>query len=59
MLGQSALCLTRDMRLLPDRAGVLTPATAMGMPLVERLRAQGMTFRSERVDAKLAKHSRP
>ena len=44
---------------MPDRAGVLTPATAMGMPLVERLRAQGMTFRSERVDAKLAKHSRP
>jgi len=51
MLGQSALCLAQDRALLPDRAGVLTPATAMGMPLVERLRAQGMTFRSERVDA--------
>ncbi len=41
MLGQSALCLALDRDRLPDRAGVLTPATAMGHPLVARLRAAG------------------
>ncbi len=30
MLGESALCLALDGDRLPDRAGVLTPATAMG-----------------------------
>lgn len=40
MMGQSALCLALDE--LPDRAGVLTPATAMGQALAARLRAQGM-----------------
>jgi short subunit dehydrogenase-like uncharacterized protein len=40
MMGQSALCLAFDE--IPDRAGVLTPATALGVVLVERLRAQGM-----------------
>ncbi|MDP9181300.1 MAG: saccharopine dehydrogenase NADP-binding domain-containing protein [Actinomycetota bacterium] len=40
MMGQSALCLAFDE--IPDRAGVLTPATAMGDALVERLRAQGI-----------------
>ena len=44
MMGESALCLALDGDRLPDRAGVLTPATAKGMPLVERLRAAGMTF---------------
>ena len=44
MLGQSALCLARDGDRLPARAGVLTPATAMGAALVDRLRAQGFTF---------------
>jgi short subunit dehydrogenase-like uncharacterized protein len=43
MLGESALCLAKDD--LPSKGGVLTPATAMGMRLVERLRAAGMTFR--------------
>ena len=42
MLGESALCLAQDE--LPARGGILTPAVAMGMPLVERLRAAGMTF---------------
>ena len=42
MLGQAALCLALDE--LPARAGILTPASAMGMRLVERLRAAGMTF---------------
>jgi short subunit dehydrogenase-like uncharacterized protein len=40
MMGQSALCLAFDE--IPDRAGVLTPATALGDALVQRLRAQGM-----------------
>jgi short subunit dehydrogenase-like uncharacterized protein len=49
MFGQSALCLALDGDLLPDRAGVLTPATAMGDVLVDRLRAHGFTFDVERV----------
>jgi short subunit dehydrogenase-like uncharacterized protein len=44
MLGEAGLCLALDKDRSPQRAGVLTPATAMGMPLVERLRAAGMTF---------------
>ena len=35
MLRESALCLALDQASLTDRAGVLTPATAMGLPLVE------------------------
>jgi short subunit dehydrogenase-like uncharacterized protein len=42
MLGQSALCLALDD--LPDRAGSLTPATAMGRPLIDRLRIAGHTY---------------
>jgi short subunit dehydrogenase-like uncharacterized protein len=44
MLGESALCLARDGERLPKEpgAGVLTPATAMGNALVERLRKAGM-----------------
>ncbi len=42
MLGESALCLALD--TLPDRAGSLTPATAMGGVLVNRLRAAGHTY---------------
>ena len=44
MLGESALCLALDGDRLPDRAGVLTPATAMGSVLAGRLRAAGQTF---------------
>ena len=44
MLGESALCLALDEGQLEPRFGVLTPASAMGMRLVERLRAAGMTF---------------
>ncbi|WP_426562982.1 saccharopine dehydrogenase family protein [Angustibacter sp. McL0619] len=47
MLGESALALA-DGRGLPDRAGVLTPATAMGGALVDRLRAAGLTLSVER-----------
>jgi short subunit dehydrogenase-like uncharacterized protein len=48
MLGQSALCLARDRDRLPARAGVLTPATAMGTVLRDRLRAAGFTFEGRR-----------
>jgi short subunit dehydrogenase-like uncharacterized protein len=44
MLGESALCLALDGDTLPPVAGVLTPATAMGDALVDRLRAAGMTL---------------
>jgi short subunit dehydrogenase-like uncharacterized protein len=44
MLAESAFCLAKDGDRLDPRYGVLTPATAMGMRLVERLRAAGMTF---------------
>ncbi|MFM7519174.1 MAG: saccharopine dehydrogenase family protein [Planctomycetota bacterium] len=44
MLGESALALVVNRDRLPDRAGVLTPATAFGDVLVDRLRAAGMTF---------------
>jgi short subunit dehydrogenase-like uncharacterized protein len=47
MLGESALCLAFDADRLPDRAGVLTPATAMGTVLVDRLRAAGQTYEVE------------
>jgi short subunit dehydrogenase-like uncharacterized protein len=40
MLSQSALCLASDKLTSPG--GVTTPAAAMGTPLIERLRAQGM-----------------
>jgi short subunit dehydrogenase-like uncharacterized protein len=43
MLAQSALCLAFDE--LPDLAGQLTTAQAMGATLQERLQTQGMTFR--------------
>lgn len=42
MLGESALCLALDD--LPDAAGVLTPATAMGQPLADRLNAAGHRY---------------
>lgn len=47
MLGQSAICLAMDRDRLPSRGGVLTPATAMGLVLVDRLRAAGMTLTAE------------
>lgn len=39
---EAALLLSRPPTGLPDASGVLTPASALGMPLVERLRAQGI-----------------
>ncbi|MVU83575.1 enoyl-ACP reductase [Nocardia sp. ET3-3] len=42
MLGQSGLCLAFD--TLPELAGILTPAAAMGDALTDRLRAAGITI---------------
>jgi len=39
MLAETALCLALDRDQLPDRAGVLIPATAMGAALAARLRS--------------------
>lgn len=44
MLAEAVLLLASDDPDLPDRAGVLTPATGLGMPMIDRLRAAGMTF---------------
>ena len=42
MLAQSALCLAHDE--LPERAGQLTPAVAMGQALIDRLQREGIRF---------------
>jgi short subunit dehydrogenase-like uncharacterized protein len=47
MLGQSGLCLALDP--LSSAGGVLTPATAMGAALADRLRAAGFTLTTERL----------
>ncbi len=44
MLGESALCLAFDDAPTDLDGGVLTPASAMGMRLVERLREAGLIF---------------
>ncbi|MGY1727038.1 saccharopine dehydrogenase family protein [Geodermatophilus sp. SYSU D01062] len=44
MLGEVGLALALDEERLPDRAGSLTPATALDGVLVERLRAAGHTY---------------
>ena len=43
MLGESAMCLVEDDTESPLSGGVLTPASAIGNPLAERLRAVGFT----------------
>jgi short subunit dehydrogenase-like uncharacterized protein len=49
MLGEAALCLALDGDQLPGRAGVLTPATAMGAALAGRLRSAGHTLATRQV----------
>ncbi len=44
MIGESALALARDTDRLPDIAGVLTPATAVGGVLADRLRLAGQRY---------------
>ena len=45
MLVESALVLVQDRDRLPHRGGVLTPASALHEPLLERVRRGGMEFR--------------
>jgi short subunit dehydrogenase-like uncharacterized protein len=47
LAGESALGLLLDRDRLPDRHGVLTPASAMGDVLLDRLPAAGVTFETE------------
>jgi short subunit dehydrogenase-like uncharacterized protein len=47
MLSESALCLALQGKDLDAAGGILTPATAMGHTLIERLRAAGLTFSIE------------
>ncbi len=44
MVAESALCLALDHDSLPRTGGVLTPASAFGMRLVERLQEAGLVF---------------
>lgn len=48
MFGESALALALQRDDLPDRAGVLTPATALGDVLVRRLRDAGFDIHARR-----------
>jgi len=49
MLGEAALCLALDRDQLPGRAGVLTPATAMGAAFAGRLRSAGHVLATRQV----------
>jgi short subunit dehydrogenase-like uncharacterized protein len=49
MLGESGLCLAFDRPHLPNLTGVLTPATAMGNALAQRLIAAGATITVSRI----------
>lgn len=47
MVGEAAVCLAEGDVESPLDGGVLTPASGIGMPLVDRLREVGMTFAVE------------
>lgn len=49
MLGESALSLAKDHKDLPPATGVLTPATALGDVLVERLRKAGFEISARKL----------
>ena len=44
MIAESAVCLALDEELLPQNFGILTPASAMGETLINRLKKAGMEF---------------
>ena len=50
MAGETALSLALDGDSLPVAAGSLTPASALGTVLVERLRAAGHTYEVTALD---------
>lgn len=45
MIAEAALTLVEDRDRLPHTGGVLTPVSALGEPLIARLRGTGMEFR--------------
>lgn len=47
MLSEAALCLVLEGADLECEGGILTPASAMGMRLVDRLRKAGLTFETQ------------
>lgn len=49
MLGEAALTLLLDRDRLPAAAGALTPATGLGAPYADRLRAAGMTLAARQI----------
>lgn len=49
LLGESALSVVLDRDRLPEEAGVLTAATALGGVLVERLRGAGMEISARKL----------
>ncbi|MCA9563947.1 MAG: saccharopine dehydrogenase NADP-binding domain-containing protein [Myxococcales bacterium] len=44
MLAECAVSLAKDQAKLPKRFGILTPASALGQPLIDRLNEHGMSF---------------
>ncbi len=50
MLGEAAMCLVRNECTSSLSGGILTPASGIGQPLVERLRDAGMIFSVEQRD---------
>jgi len=50
MLSETAFCLAFDTEKIPERFGVLTPATACGSVLISRLNNAGLTFQIEEDD---------
>lgn len=49
MLGQAGLCLAQDRDSTPKVSGVLTPATALGGVLTDRLRKAGHTYEVDEI----------
>ena len=45
MIGEAAICLSKHKEKLPKKFGVLTPASAIGKKLIERLSKKGMEFK--------------
>eukprot|EP00456_Euglypha_rotunda_P060473 TRINITY_DN5060_c0_g1_i31.p1 TRINITY_DN5060_c0_g1~~TRINITY_DN5060_c0_g1_i31.p1 ORF type:complete len:295 (-),score=27.02 TRINITY_DN5060_c0_g1_i31:84-968(-) len=45
MITETALSLAMDLDSAPNMTGVLTPATACGVPLIKRLNDNGLTFK--------------
>ena len=45
MIGEAAICLSKHKEKLPKTFGVLTPASAIGKKLIERLSKKGMEFK--------------